>query len=62
MCCGPVIFTLNGMDSLRDIARFKSEHFVPVLPEGSQVNLSPGAVRPTGRRRSIPDARTPPVR
>ena len=26
------------MDSLRDIARFKSEHFVPVLPEGSQVN------------------------
>jgi hypothetical protein len=26
------------MDSLRDIARFKSDHFVPVLPEDSQVN------------------------
>jgi len=26
------------MSSLRDIARFKSEHFAPVLPEDSQVN------------------------
>jgi hypothetical protein len=26
------------MSSLRDIARFKSEHFAPVLPEDCQVN------------------------